>query len=81
MAAALAQAIVHPVQAHRRKYHFTPAVDEEIRRAYHLFLDYNNRRSISACARRLQVPRWAINREQRCSDWRELRSPNGMRAK
>ncbi|HLG96669.1 MAG TPA: hypothetical protein VKX49_10205 [Bryobacteraceae bacterium] len=60
--AALAQAMAHPAQAHRRKYHFTAAVDEEIRRAYHLFLDYNNRRAISACARKLEVPRWAINR-------------------
>lgn len=57
MAGAMAQAIVHSVQAHRRKYHFTPAVDEEIWRAYHLFLDYNNRRAIGACARMLQVPR------------------------
>lgn len=59
---ALAQPIVHPGQTHPRKYHFTPTVDEEIRRAYHLFLDYNNRTAISACARKLQVPRWAINR-------------------
>lgn len=37
-------------------------MDEEIRRAYHLFLDYNNRRAISTCARKLQVPRWLVNR-------------------
>ena len=37
---------VQPTYGHttRRKYCFTPAVDEEIRRAYHLYLEYNNRR-------------------------------------
>jgi len=46
----------------RRKYCFTPAIDEEIRRAYHLYLDYNNRRAITGCARQLHVPRWLVNR-------------------
>lgn len=59
---ALAQPIMYPAPAHRRKYHFTLAMDEEIRRAYHLFLDYNNRKAIGACARKLQLPRWALNR-------------------
>ena len=59
---ALAQPVVYPAPAYRRKYHFTLAMDEEIRRAYHFFLDYNNRRAIGACARKLQMPRWAINR-------------------
>ena len=46
----------------QRKYCFTPAIDEEIRRAYHLYLEYNNRRAITGCARQLHVPRWLINR-------------------
>ena len=49
-------------RATRGKYCFTPVMDEEIRRAYHLFLDYNNRRAIGACARKLQVPRWLVSR-------------------
>jgi len=60
--AALAQPVVNLAETGRRKYRFTSGTDEEIRRAYHLFLDYNNRKAISACARKLQVPRWAINR-------------------
>lgn len=59
---AVALPTVFPAQPQRRKYNFTLAMDEEIRRAYHLFLDYNNRRAIVACARKLQMPRWAINR-------------------
>ncbi len=59
---ALIQAMVHPVQAHRAKYYFTAVVDEEIRRAYHCSSEYNNRQAIGACARKLQMPRWAINR-------------------
>ena len=46
----------------RRKYWFTPAMDEEIRGAYHLFSDHNNRRAIGACARKLRLPRWIITR-------------------
>ena len=46
----------------RRKYCFTPAIDEEIRRAYYLYLEYNNRQAIAECARQLHVPRWLINR-------------------
>jgi hypothetical protein len=60
--AALAQVVVNLAETGRRKYRFTSGMDEEIRRAYHLFLDYNNRKAITACARKLQVPRWAINR-------------------
>ena len=37
-------------------------MDEEIRRAYHLFLGYNNRKATSTCAQKFKVPRWAINR-------------------
>lgn len=46
----------------RRKYSFTPAMDEEIRRAYHLYVEYNSRKSIGACARRLGLPRWMVTR-------------------
>jgi hypothetical protein len=46
----------------QRKYNFTRAMDEQIQRAYHLFIAYSNRRAIGACSRKLQVPRWAINR-------------------
>lgn len=50
------------VRPARRKYSFTPAIDEEIRGAYHQYLEYNNRRAISGCARQLHVPRWLVNR-------------------
>src|SRR5579862_6911816 len=46
----------------RQKYWFTPAMDEEIRSAYHLFIEDNNRRAIGACARKLRLPRWMITR-------------------
>ena len=46
----------------RRKSCFTPAIDEEIRRAYYLYLEYNNRQAIAGYARQLHVPRWLINR-------------------
>ena len=46
----------------RRKYCFTPAMDEEIRRAYHLYIEYNNRKAISGCARNFRYPKWVINR-------------------
>ena len=73
--AALAQAMVHPAQADRRKYHFTGAVDEEIRRAYHFFVEYNNRRAIGACARKLQMPRWAINRRAAALGLARIKEP------
>jgi len=57
---ALAQPGLRPAERRmRRKYSFTPAMDEEIRRAYHLFLEYNNRKAIGACARKLQLPKWS----------------------
>ena len=60
---ALAQPGLRPAERRmRRKYSFTPAMDEEIRRAYHLFLEYNNRKAISACARKLQLPKWRVTR-------------------
>ncbi|MBY0502716.1 MAG: hypothetical protein K2X03_02320 [Bryobacteraceae bacterium] len=52
----------HTEQSRRRKYSFTPTMDDEIRRAYHLFLDFSNRRAISACARKLQLPKWMVTR-------------------
>ena len=44
------------------KYFFTPAMDDEIRHAYHLHLDHNNRRAIGGCAKKLGVPRWLVTR-------------------
>lgn len=44
------------------KYFFTPAMDDEIRLAYHLYLDHNNRRAIGGCAKKLGVPRWLVTR-------------------
>ena len=46
----------------RRKYRFTAAMDEEIRRSSYLFLEYNNRKSLSGCARRLQLPSRMVTR-------------------
>ena len=46
----------------RQKYCFAPAMDEEIRRAYHLYIEYNNRKAIGACARNLGYPKWVITR-------------------
>jgi hypothetical protein len=40
----------------RPKYCFTAAMDEEIRHAYHLYVDYNNRKAIGSCARSLAFP-------------------------
>ena len=44
------------------KYSFTPSMDDEIRHAYHLYLDHNNRKAIGGCARKLGVPRWLVTR-------------------
>ena len=55
-------AAMHGQRRVRRKYCFTLAMDDEIRRAYHLFLDCNDRKAISACARKLQLPRWMVTR-------------------
>jgi len=46
----------------RQKYRFTPEMDEEVRGAYHFFIEHNNRRAIGACARKLGLPRWMITR-------------------
>jgi DNA-directed RNA polymerase specialized sigma24 family protein len=77
---ALARPTVHLAETARRKYHFTPAIDEDIRRAYHLFLDYNNRRAISACARKLQMPRWAINRRAAVLGLARIKEPESSAA-
>ena len=44
------------------KYPFTPAMDDEVRRAYGLFLDEGNRKAIGACAAKLQLPKWMVTR-------------------
>ena len=53
---------VRPAVAHQHVGSWCLGMDEEIRRAYHLFLGYNNRKAASACAPKFKVPRWAINR-------------------
>jgi hypothetical protein len=45
-----------------RRYSFTPAMDDEVRRAYGLFLDEGNRNAIGACATRLELPKWMVTR-------------------
>ncbi|SRR6266545_5190721 len=46
----------------RPKYFFTPAMDDEIRNAYHLYVDYNSRKAIGSCARKLGLPKWMVTR-------------------
>ena len=46
----------------RPKYCFTAAMDEEIRHAYHLYVDYNNRNAIGSCARKVGLPKWLVTR-------------------
>lgn len=53
---------IPPRRTKPRKYSFTPAMDDAIRVAYRLFLDYGNRKAIGACAARLQLPKWMVNR-------------------
>jgi hypothetical protein len=37
-------------------------MDDAIRQAYRLFLDYGNRKAIGACATKLQLPKWIVTR-------------------
>lgn len=37
-------------------------MDDEIRDAYRLYVDYNNRKAIGSCARKLGVPKWLVTR-------------------
>jgi hypothetical protein len=37
-------------------------MDEEIRDAYHLYVNYNNRKAIGSCARKLGLPKWLVTR-------------------
>jgi len=46
----------------RPKYFFTPAMDDEIRDAYHLYVEYNSRKAIGSCARKLGLPKWMVTR-------------------
>jgi len=46
----------------RPKYFFTPAMDDEIRDAYHLYVEYNIRKAIGSCARKLGLPKWMVTR-------------------
>lgn len=55
-------AVIQAERRVRRKHCFTPAMDDEIRRAYYLFLERNDRKAISASARKLQLPKWMVTR-------------------
>ena len=46
----------------RPEYFFSPAMDDEIRDAYRLYVDYNNRKAIGSCARKLGLPEWMVTR-------------------
>lgn len=49
----------------RLKYCFTAAMDEEIRHAYHLYVNYYNRKAIGSCARKLGLPKWLVTPARR----------------
>lgn len=62
-AAALPQPVPWPKERRKRpKYCFTAAMDEEIRHAYHLYVDHNNSKAIGSCARKLGLPKWLVTR-------------------
>ena len=62
-AAALPQPVSWPKERRKRpKYCFTAAMDEQIRHAYHLYVDHNNRKAIGSCARKLGLPKWLVTR-------------------
>src|ERR1700691_1114197 len=46
----------------KRKYEFTPLIDDLIRRAYRQYRVYGNRQAISRCARKVEIPSWKIRR-------------------
>lgn len=73
--AALAQAIVHPAQADRRKYEFHGRRGRGNSASLSLFVEYNNRRAIGTCARKLQIPRWAINRRAAALGLARIKEP------
>lgn len=52
--AVMPQCVTRAPKSKRRKYSFTPAMDEAIRGAYRLFLDYGNRKAIGVCATRME---------------------------
>ena len=60
--AVIPQCMAQAPRSKRRKYSFTPAMDDAIRGAYQLFLDYGNRNAIGECATRLQLPKWMVTR-------------------
>lgn len=51
--------------AGKRKYEFTPAMDDLLRAAYYQYRVYSNRTAIGHCARTLGIPRWVVNRRAR----------------
>jgi hypothetical protein len=46
----------------KRKYEFTPLIDDLIRLAYRQYRVYGNRQAISHCARKVEIPSWKIRR-------------------
>lgn len=58
-----AQPALQPVAKRiRRRYSFTPIMDDEIRSAYRLFLCENDRKAITICAQKLHLPKWMVTR-------------------
>ena len=49
----------------RRKYEFTPGMDDLVRAAYQQLRVHSDRKAIRNCARRLGVPRWVVLRRGR----------------
>ncbi len=54
-----------PERKGKRKYEFTPEMDDLVRTAYHQFRAYSNRKAITHCAHKLEMPRWAVLRRGR----------------
>ena len=54
-----------PTRRGKRKYEFTSEMDDLVRACYHQFRAYSNRKAITNCARKLEMPRWAVVRRGR----------------
>jgi hypothetical protein len=53
------------IRKRKRKYEFTPEMDDLVRTAYHRLRVYSNRKAITHCAQKLEIPRWAVLRRGR----------------
>ena len=56
---------VENIRKKRRKYEFTPYMDDLVRAAYQQLRVGSDRRAIRNCGRRLALPRWAVLRRGR----------------